>query len=164
VTRDKVRMMKKILIGTALLLSMTLPAAASDLMDGFRGYPWGSDVKAIRSSDPKLVEGHMGVMPGVEAYQRTGEELNFGGIKAEAITYIFYKGKFTTVSIDFRGFDNYEKLLAYCKKEFGPAAGSATMRAELYADFESPRLGAMLLYQLSMQTSNYGKLFLYSKQ
>lgn len=147
----------------ALLLSITLPAAASDVMEGFRGYTWGSDVKSIRSSDPKLVEGHMGVMPGVEAFQRTGEDLNVGGIKAEAITYIFYKGRFTSVSIDFRGFDNYEKLFAYCKKQFGPATGSATMRAELYTDFESPKASAMLLYQLSMQTANYGKLFIYAK-
>jgi len=151
------------LFWTALLLSMTIPAAASELKGGFRGYRWGSDVKEIRSSDPKLVEGHMGVMPGVEAFQRSGDDLNFGGIKAEAITYIFYKGRFTSVSVDFRGYDNYEKLLAFCRKEFGPATGTAAMRAELYTDFDSPKLGAMLLYQLSMQTSNYGKLFLYSK-
>jgi hypothetical protein len=153
-----------ILFWTAVMLSITLPAAASEVMEGFRGYTWGSDVQAIRSSDPKLVEGHMGVMPGVEAFQRTGENLNFGGVKAEAITYIFYRGRFTSVSIDFRGFDNYEKLLAYCKKEFGHVAGTATMRAELYTDFDAPKVGAMLLYQLSMQTSNYGKLFFYAKQ
>lgn len=105
----------------------------------------------------------MGVMPGVEAFQRAGEELNFGGIKAEAITYIFYKGRFTSVSIDFRGFDNYEKLLSYCKKQLGPVTGSAAMRGELYTDFDSPKVGGMLLYQLSMQTSNNGKLFLYAK-
>jgi hypothetical protein len=153
----------KTLIWTAVLLLIALPAAASELMESFRGYPWGSDVKSIRGTDPKLVEGHMGVMPGVEAFQRTGEDLMFGGIKAEAITYIFYKGRFTTVSIDFRGFDNFERLKLYCQKQFGPSTGSATMRAELYTDFDSPKIGAMLLYQLSMQTSNYGKLFLYSK-
>jgi hypothetical protein len=152
-----------ILLWTAVMLSVSLPAAALEVMQGFRGYPWGSDVEAIRSTDPKLVEGHMGVMPGVEAFQRTGEDLNFGGIKAEAITYIFYKGRFTSVSVDYRGFDNYEKLLVYCRGQFGPAIGVASMRAEMYSDFDSPRIGAMLLYQLSMQTSNYGKLFIYSK-
>jgi hypothetical protein len=156
-------MKRMIMLVTAVLLALTLPAPASELTEAFRGYPWGSEVREIQSSDPKLVEGHMGVMPGVEAFQRNDEDLIFGGVKAEAITYIFYQGKFTTVSIDFRGFDNYEKLAAYCRKEFGPATGTASMRAELYSDFDSPKLGAMLLYQLSMQTSNYGKLFLYAK-
>ena len=156
--------MRRMMVGVVvLLLATALPAAASEVMEGFRGYRWGSDVQSIRSSDPKLVEGHMGgVMPGVEAFQRNGEDLNFGGIKAESITYIFYKGRFTSVSIDFRGFDSYEKLLAYCNKEFR-SNGAAVMRQELYTDFDSPKIGAMLLYQLSMQTANYGKLFLYQK-
>ena len=148
---------------TSLLFAMLSSAAAED-MDGFRGFTWGSDVKAMQSADPKLVEGHMGVMPGVKAYQRTDEELNFGGIKAESITYTFYKGRFTSVSIDFRGFDNNEKLLAYCKKLFGPVSASAVLRLEQYASFDSPKTGAMLLYQLSMQTTNYGRLYLYSKE
>ena|SRR6185369_345694 len=150
-------------LAAALLLSISAPAWSAEVMDGFRGIGWGSDVKEIRSSDPKLVEGHMGVMPGVEAFSRTGEDLNFGGILADRITYIFYKGKFSSVAIDFRGFDNYERLMAYCKKQFGPPTGTAVMRLEQYADFESARTGAMLLYQLSMQTSNNGKLYLYAK-
>jgi hypothetical protein len=156
-------MKRMMLIATALLLTLALPAAATELSKGFRDYTWGSGVREIRSSDPKLVEGHMGVMPGVEAYQRNGENLDFGGIRAETITYIFYQGRFTSVSIDFRGFDNYEKLLLYCRSQFSPGAGAAVLRQELYTDFDSPKVGAMLLYQLSMQTSNYGKLFLYAK-
>jgi hypothetical protein len=156
-------MIRIIVCLTALLLSMTLPAAAAEITDGFRGFAWGSDVKAITRSDPKLVEGHMGVMPGVEAFQRTDEDLNIGGIKAERITYIFYQGRFTSVSIEFRGFDSHEKLLAYCKKLFGAPIGSAVMRLEQYTDFDAPKAGAMLLYQLSMQTANYGKLYIYAK-
>jgi hypothetical protein len=144
-------------------LVFAVSAAAEDT-NGFRGFPWGSDVKAIRSHYPKLVEGHMGVMTGVEAFQRTDEDLIYGGIKVEGIIYIFYKGKFTSVSIDFRGFDNYEKLLAYCKKQFGPVTASAVLRLEQYASFDSPKTGAMLLYQLSQQTTNYGRLYLYSKE
>lgn len=146
-----------------MFLACAVPASAEDL-DGFRGYLWGSDVKTMQAADPKLVEGHMGVMPGVKAYQRIDEDLNFGGIKAESITYTFYNGRFTSVSIDFRGFDNNEKLLAYCKKLFGPVTASAVLRLEQYAGFDSPKTGAMLLYQLSMQTTNFGRLYLYSKE
>jgi hypothetical protein len=147
----------------AIILAFAVSAGAKD-MEGFRGIAWGSDIAAIQSSDPKLVEGHMGVMPGVKAFQRTEDDLSFGGIEVEAITYIFYKGKFTSVNIDFRGFNKYEKLLVYCKKLFGPVTASAIMRLEQYADFDSPKTGAMLLYQLTMQTSNYGRLYLYSKE
>jgi hypothetical protein len=156
--------MKTIMVWlTILMLAVALPAAAGEFTEGFRGFPWGSDVKTIRSMDPKLVEGHMGVMPGVEAFQRTDEDLRFGGIQAERITYIFYKGKFSSVSVDFRGFDNYERLMGYCKKIFGAPTGSAVMRLEQYTDYDSPKTGAMLLYQLSMQTQNLGKLYLYAK-
>lgn len=145
-----------------LFFIVATSAAASEI-NGFRGFAWGSDLAAIRKSDPKLVEGHMGVMPGVQAYQRTGEDLSIGGIKAEAITYTFYKGRFTSVSIDFRGFDNFEKLMIYCEKLLGPVTASAVLRLEQYASFDTPKTGAMLLYQLSLQTSNYGRLYLYSK-
>lgn len=147
----------------SLIMIAAVSAAAED-MNGFRGFKWGVNLEAMREADPRLVEGHMGAMPGVKAFKRNDEELTFGGIKAEAITYIFYKGKFTSVSIDFRGFDNYEKLLIHCRKLFGPATGSAVLRLEQYASFDSPVTGAMLLYQLSMQTSNYGRLYLYSKE
>lgn len=148
---------------TFLILACAVSAAAED-MDGFRGVRWGSDEKAMRDSYPKLVEGMMGVMPGVKAYKRTDEDLEFGGVKAESITYTFYKGRFTSVSIDFRGFDSYEKLLAYCKGLFGPTTGSAVLRLEQYAGFDAPKTGAMLIYQLSLQTTNFGRLYFYSKE
>jgi hypothetical protein len=132
--------------------------------DGFRGYTWGSDITTMRSADPKLVEGHRGAMPGVVSFQRTDDDLNFGGVKAEGITYVFFKGKFTSVAIDFRGFDGYEKLLAHCKELFGPVTASAVLRLEQYDYFDTPRTGAMLLYQYSQQTQNYGRLYLYSKE
>ena len=147
----------------SLIMIGAVSAAAEDL-NGFRGFTWGASLEAMRESDPRLVEGHMGAMPGVKAYKRTDEDLNFGGVKAEGITYMFYKDRFTSVSIDFRGFDNYEKLLIYCKKLFGPATGSAVLRLEQYASFDSPKTSAMLLYQLSMQTTNFGRLYIYSKE
>jgi len=146
-----------------IILAFAVSAGAEDL-NGFRDFSWGIDIKAMREHDPKLVEGHMGTMLGVKAFQRPEDDLNFGGIKVEGITYIFYKDRFTSVNIDFRGFDNFEKLLAYCTKLFGPATGSAVMRLEQYAGFDSPKTGAMLIYQLSMQTTNYGRLYLYSKE
>ena len=56
------------------------------------------------------------------------------------------------------------KLSAYCKKTFGPSTGSVTMKQEHYTSFDSPRTGVMLLYQLSMANSSYGRLYLYSKE
>jgi len=148
---------------TSVILAFAVSAGAAD-MDGFRDIPWGSDVKEIRKTDPRLVEGNRGGMAGVEAYLRTDEDLSFGGIKSEGIAYNFYNVVFTSVSIEFRGFDNFEKLLAYCKKQFGPPTASAVLRLEQYAAFDAPKTGAMLLYQLSQQTSNYGRLYLYSKK
>jgi hypothetical protein len=106
----------------------------------------------------------MGAVPGVDAYQLKGEDLQFGGIKADAIVYAFFKGKFTSVGIDFKGFDNYEKLLDYCRKTIGPVTGMVAMKLEQYVSFDSPKTGAMLLYQLSMPNSSYGRLYLYSKE
>jgi len=151
----------KIII-VCLTLTWTVSAKAEDL-NGFRGFSWGSTPEAMKAIEPKLVEGHMGAMPGVKAFKRTDDDLNFGGIRADSITYTFYQGRFTSVSIDFRGFDSYEKLLVHCRKLFGPATGTAVLRLEQYASFESPKTGAMLLYQLSMQTTNYGRLYLYAK-
>ncbi len=147
----------------SMILAFTVSASAGD-MDGFRGFTWGSDLKAIQASDSDLVVGMMAAMPGVQAFKRNDEDLNFGGIKADSITYVFYKGRFTSVNIEFRGIDNFEKLLDYCKKLFGPGSGSAILRLEQYASFDSPKTGAMLLYQMSMQTTNYGRLYLYSKE
>lgn len=146
-----------------MFLTIAVSAAAED-MNGFRGFIWGSNLDVIREADPSLVEGAMGTMPGVKAYQRRDEDLNFGGIKVEAITYVFFKGKLTSVNIDYRGFDNYEKLSAYCTKLFGSATATAVMRLEQYSGFDSPKTGAMLLYQVAMQTTNFGRLYLYSKQ
>jgi hypothetical protein len=147
----------------AMILAFAVSAAAED-MNGFRGFTWGSDLEAIQASDSDLVVGMMGAMPGVKAFKRNDDDLEYGGIKVDAITYVFYKGRFTSVSIEFRGIDSFEKLLNYCKKLFGPVTASAILQQEQYASFDSPKTGAMLLYQMSMQTTNYGRLYLYSKE
>jgi hypothetical protein len=147
-----------------MLVLITLSAAAAEELDGFRGLKWGSDLAALRSYGQQSVEGHMGAVSGVEAYRLKNEDLNIGGIKANGIVYAFFKGRFTSVSIDYGGFDNYEKLLAYCKGVFGPVTGSASMKLEHYVSFDSPRTGAILLYQLSLPSASYGRLYLYSKE
>ena len=149
---------------TAVLLLTIIPAADAAENDGFRGVKWGTDLAVFLESEQKSVEGHMGAVPGVEAFQLKNADLEIGGIKADGIVYSFYKGRFTSVGIDFKGFDNFEKLTAYCKKSFGPATGAVTMKLEYYASFDSPKTGAMLLYQLSMPNSSYGRLYLYSKE
>jgi len=161
--RGKSTMRVLIVFLAAMILAFAVSAAAEE-MNGFGDFAWGSDLEAIQDSDSNLVEGMMGAMPGVKAFKRNDEDLDFGGITADAITYIFYKGRFTSVNIDFRGIDNFETILAYCKKRFGPPTGSAILRLEQYASFDSPKTGAMLLYQMSMQTTNFGRLYLYSKE
>jgi hypothetical protein len=149
---------------TIPIVFITLSTAVAAESDGFRGVRWGSAPAAIESADHKRVEGHMGTIPGVDAFQLTNEDLNFGGIKADSIIYAFFKGKFTSVSIDFSGFSNFEKMQDYCKKLFGPPTGAATLKLEYYASYDAPRTGAVLVYQLGMPTSNYGRLYLYARE
>ena len=156
------RLMSFFLMTFTLLMMVSTVTAAE--LDGFRDLKWGTELAVFLNSEQKSVEGHMGAVPGVEAFQLKNEDLNIGGIKADGIVYAFTKGKLTSVSIDFRGFDNFEKLMAYCKKLFGPVTGSVTMKLEYYAGFDSAKTGAMLLYQLSMPNSSYGRLYLYSKE
>lgn len=146
-----------------MVLLFAVSATAEDF-NGFRGIAWGTSVEKILESEPKLAEGLMGTMPGVKAFQIRGDDLNLGGVKTESITYIFYKGRFSSVSIDFRGYDSYEKLLAHCKRTIGPVTATAVLRQEQYTGFDSPKTSAMLLYQLSLQTSNFGRLYIYSKE
>jgi len=153
--------MFRIVVLLSMLVSSTASAAETD---GFRNFIWGSEKTLFLENEQTKVEGQMGAVPGVEAFRLRGDDLNFGGIKADGITYSFFKGKLTAVSIDFRGFDNFEKLMAYCRKTFGPYTGSVTMKQEHYSSFDSPKTGVMLLYQLSMANSSYGRLYLYSKE
>lgn len=147
----------------SLIVTAVSSASAAD-MNGFRGFTWGAAVESMQKLDPQLAERSMGVMPGVKAFQRSDDDLIYGGIKADSITYTYYKEKFTGVVIDFHGFDKYEQLLVYCKKMFGPVTGSAVLRLEQYASFDTQKTGVLLLYQLSQQSGNFGKLYLYSKE
>ncbi len=148
---------------TIVLFNTACVAAAAEI-DGFRNFRWGMDQAAFLETDQKSIEGHMGAVQGVESFQLKNDDLEIGGVKADGIVYSFFKGKFASVDIDFKGFDNFEKLTAYCKKTFGPVTGAVTMKLEYYAGFDSPKTGAMLLYQLSMANSSYGKLYIYSKE
>lgn len=151
----------------AIVLSLvTLTAAEAVETDGFRGFKWGSDLAAMSGIELKRVEGQLGAEPGVNAFQlQNSENLIVGGVKADGIIYDFYYGKFSAVSIDFKGFNSFEKLMVYCKSLFGPVTGSVTMKQEQYTSFDSPRTGAILVYQMSTTlVSNYGRLYLYSKE
>ena len=149
---------------TAVLFFMLMSSTAMADTDGFRKLRWGTELKDFLDNESKSVEGQMGAVPGVDAYKLKGEDLIIDGIKVDGIVYSFSKGKLIAVSIDYRGFDNFEKMMAYCKRTFGPLTGSVTMKQEHYASFDSPKTGVMLLYQLSMANSSYGRLYLYSKE
>ena len=147
-----------------MIIVVAVTSASAAELNGFRGFKWGTELKVFLGEEKKGVEGHMGAVPDVDAYQFKNEDLNVGGVKVNSIIYSFFKGKLTAVNIDFQGFDNLEKMRAYCLKLFGPAIGSATMRTEYYAGFDSPRTGALLLYQLTLPTASPGRLYLYSKE
>lgn len=149
-----------------VMLLATHTAAGAEEIDGFRGFKWGNDLAAMSGTGYKRVEGQLGAMPGVNAFQlQNSEDLIVGGIRADGIIYGFQNGKFASVSIDFKGFNSFEKIMEYCKKIYGPVTGSVTMKQEHYVSFDSPRTGVVLVYQMSTTlVSNYGRLYLYSKE
>jgi hypothetical protein len=146
------------------IVLFTFSTAGAVDKDGFRGFKWGTELNTFLENEQKSEEGVMGAVPGVQAFRLKNEDLNIGGIKADSIVYCFFNGKLTTVAIDFKSFDKMEKLVIFCKKHFGPATGPVTMRSEYYMSFDTPKTGVLLLYQLSLVTASYGRMYLYSKE
>jgi len=147
-----------------VLLFVTFPAAGAEEIAGFRGVKWGTELAALNSAEFVRVPSFQGIAPGMESYRRQNDELKVAGVTVENINYNFRKGKLVSVNIDFKGFIVYERLLAFCRGEFGPPAGSMMKNMEYIHMFEATRTGALLYLQLTTPIFSDGRLFYYSRE
>ena len=147
----------------AVLVLAAFSAAGAAEFDGFRGIKWGTELATLNSAEFVRVPSFKGIAPDVESYRRQNDEPKVAGVAVESINYNFRKGKLVSVNIDFRGFLIYERLLAFCKGEFGPPAGSMVRNMEYISTFESPGTGALLYLQLTTPIYSDGRLFYYSR-
>jgi hypothetical protein len=144
---------------------MLLATAAADAaeIDGFRGVPWGSELASLSSAEFGKLTPFKGIAPNMESYQRKNDSLKLEDAAVESISYNFSKGRLVSVNIDFNGFYNYESLLSFCKKQFGPVTASMAKNNEMVSSFESAKSGALLVFQAGTPQLSFGRLFLFSK-
>jgi hypothetical protein len=147
-----------------VLVSVTFSAAGAAENDGFRGIKWGAELATLSSAEFVRVPSFKGIAPDMESYRRQNDELKVAGVAVESINYNFRKGKLVSVNIDFKGFIVYERLLAFCKGEFGPPTGSMVKNMEYISSFESPGTGVLLYLQLTTPIYSDGRLFYYSRE
>jgi len=148
---------------TVLVLAAFSAAGAVEL-DGFRGIKWGTELATLSSAEFIRVPSFKGIAPDVESYRRQNDEMKVAGVAVENINYNFRKGKLVSVNIDFRGFLSYERVVAFCKEEFGPPASSMVKNMEYISMFEAPGTGALLYLQLTTAIYSDGRLFYYSRK
>lgn len=146
-----------------LVFAVFSAAGAADI-DGFRGIKWGTELATLNSAEFVRVPSFKGIAPGMESYRRQNDEPKVAGVEVENINYNFRMGKLVSVNIDFKGFIVYERLLAFCRGEFGPPTGSMVKNMEYIYTFESPRTGALLYLQLTTPIFSDGRLFYYSRE
>ena len=90
--------------------------------DGFRGIKWGTEISTLE--DMERVEQDKSSNSDLVWYIREGDTLTIGKAKLENIFYFFWMGNFESVSIDFKGDENFETLKKELFKLFGKAVGS----------------------------------------
>ncbi|KAF0220573.1 MAG: hypothetical protein FD174_1227 [Geobacteraceae bacterium] len=147
-----------------VMVIVTLSAVAAAEVRGFRGLKWGTELATLTSADFVRVPAFKGIAPDMESYRRQSDELTVAGMAVENINYNFRRGKLVSVNIDFRGYFVYERLMAFCKEQFGPPTGSMVKNMEYISSFESPGTGVLLYLQLTTPIYSDGRLFLYSRE
>jgi hypothetical protein len=122
--------MKKVKILTILFsifligcFASTRPSKPRSEPDGFRGIKWGTEISALK--DMEKIEQDKSSNPDLISYTRKGDTLAIGGAKLENIFYLFWMGNFASVSIDFKGDENFETLKKELLEQFG-----STVRSE----------------------------------
>lgn len=97
-------MFKKNLVLAVLLAFIgTSVYAFQNEPDNFRGIKWGTNIDTL--SDMKLIEDG-----GDEKfYNRKNEKMKMGEATLDDVIYVFYKGKFSGVMIEFNSKLNFEK-------------------------------------------------------
>jgi len=80
----------------------------------FRGINWGAPIGGV--SDMVLVlDGGA-----LKAYVRKGDEMAFGEARIDRIHYVFYKGRFYCVHVEFTGASNFNKMRKALVDWYGP--------------------------------------------
>lgn len=159
-------------VGAILLTAGGLWAAAADTdgaRGGFRGISWGTPISSLAREGLEELPDVRTQYGAVVSYRRKGDRAVFSGIPVDNITYNFWNGKLYSVCLDIRGFMNYERLLSYCDREFGPRISFMGTSDETLASYEAGDTGYLLTYYVprvaERRTSvNTGRFFLYSRE
>lgn len=118
--------MKKTFLMVAILLFTTsanageLSKYAKDSLDGFRGYPWGTSF-AMMDSTLDLIT----IDDSTQGLRETSYEVEIdrvGEAEIEMCILGFYKGKFCSVSILTKGWDNWHRLYLAARERYGRRA------------------------------------------
>lgn len=80
----------------------------------FRGISWGAPIGGLSDMVLVLDGGDL------KAYVRKGDEMAFGEARTDRIHYVFYKGKFYCVHIEFAGVSNFSKIKKVLVDWYGP--------------------------------------------
>jgi hypothetical protein len=85
---------------------LSTPAASFDNEpDGFRDIKWGTNIKNLAG-----MEKRGGDSIGLSTYTKKGDDLKIGEADIGEITYAFYKNRFYSVVLDYKGLVNFENL------------------------------------------------------
>ncbi|GAB7025232.1 hypothetical protein [Geotalea toluenoxydans] len=137
---------KTIVSCTLVLAFLAAGAMANDLAfeerepDGFRGIAWGAPVYEVEGLEfskegtaalrELYTRTNKQAAAQVTVYSRPDDQLKIGEATVTRIYYYFYKDLFYGATAYFAGKDNYNKLLAACRKKFGEPALMENDRAE----------------------------------
>ncbi|MGD2126470.1 MAG: hypothetical protein PVG99_10340 [Desulfobacteraceae bacterium] len=93
-----------LLAGMLLFPLPSISSAFQDEPSHFRGIKWGINVNDIPGL--KFLVGY----EEAKSYQRRNDKMRMGDAKIDSVSYIFYKDKFCSVYIGFRGRLNFQKI------------------------------------------------------
>ncbi len=94
-------------------------------LDGFRGIKWGVDVSTLEGMQ-KAKQGKSANRD-IVWYTRRGDALTFGKANVENIFYSFWMGTFESVSIDFKGDENFRVFKQELFERFGKVLESGEL-------------------------------------
>ncbi|MBW1744662.1 MAG: hypothetical protein JRJ47_14740 [Deltaproteobacteria bacterium] len=114
------------LIAMACVVWLTPADAYQNEPKHFRGIKWGAPV--IGLSDMVLVlDGGA-----LKAYVRKGDDMSMGEAKLDRLHYIFYKGRFYCVYLEFSGPRNFNRLREALVDWYGPGEEKRVPRNHFY--------------------------------
>ena len=96
----------------------TVAFAYDNEPDDFRGIKWDTDIDKLSDMELVLDGGDL------KAYSRKGENMKLEDAQLSAVHYIFYKGRFYCVHIEFKGLENFNKIKDVLFKTYGQPEGT----------------------------------------